>query len=810
MSCMEDDKTMSLDMNFFPPPQAQAAFHQNFILSDDAKSSATLYQRSTRDCDIGLTGSGWGAAAQPVHSLSPEYYDSFTLASTSVATDADGPGSGLTSPTQDRKRNASVAGLESSPNSVESPDPNGDVHARDARRRPVKRACNECRQQKLRCDVVQEPFQTCSRCKRLSLECKIEDNFKRVGKRSRNAEMEREIIELRKQVAAAQQQSGALLNGALQTSTPSFSPRTGTGTGTFTQDAAAAGLLDLRGGAFEKSPGRQIFKRLEDVTLTSDRVQELFQRFFTFHHPFLPFLNPDRTPDEYHSRSPLLFWTIILIGARHYTPEPGLFNALTGPMTRLLWSTISEVPQNYHVVKALVLLCAWPLPTSSTSTDPTFMICGIMMQIALQLGLHRPTHAQDFSKFRVELREVELQDRVVVWSVCNIVAQRICTAYGQPPLTIYDWTLGPKPIETNPNYELPAPIFNRLLIEKFVDKVSRTLYMNPHDPVGLATDLERPTYVSFLTHDLEELEDKLRTDTSPITKIYLKAAALHMRLSAFFSPPSLPSYRADMLKLYYATVDFLEICLSLESSLSVNLPSSYQHGLSLSHGTNYIFHMMLAAGFSLLKLMRSFLSEHELDQKGASELLSRTVWALRSMSVSENDLFERLSEVLAQVWKSGKAPAGSGVNNNNNGSDSDVDDSLQLKVKCRMSMSLVFDSVWRWRRNFHFKGGKPSDLRDHGTSMQSDSQIVMPETTSTSTSTSRVHDPMLSSSAIVPGMAGMATGMVDDLSMDSGQASYDVFDPLNWMLDGIVEFPYNFNTVQNNDLSGVDSLGGGL
>lgn len=69
---------------------------------------------------------------------------------------------------------------------------------------------------------------------------------------------------------------------------------------------------------------------------------------------------------------------------------------------------------------------------------------------------------------------------------------------------------------------------------------------------------------------------------------------------------------------------------------------------------------------------------------------------------------------------------------------------------------------------------------------------------------------MLSSSAMVPGMAGMATGMVDDLSMDYGQASYDVFDPLNWMLDGIVEFPYNFNNVQNNDLSGVDSLGGGL
>ncbi|KAJ9645505.1 hypothetical protein H2204_001085 [Knufia peltigerae] len=725
----------------------------------------------------------------------------YKLASQSI--DGDGPGTGLTSPTQSHKRNASVAGFDSSPASASfgSPDLN-DEHGRgDGKRRPIKRACNECRQQKLRCDVTQEPFQTCSRCKRLNLECKIEDNFKRVGKRSRNAEMEREIVELRKQVAAQKSGTASKSNGGAQNghTGPNLAP---TALGGFTQDAAAAGLLDLREG---KSPGRSIFKRLEDVTLTQDRVQELFQRFFTFQHPFLPFLNPDRTPEEYHTRSPLLFWTILAVGARHYTPEPELFNALSGPLTRLMWSTIAEVPQNYHIVKALILLCAWPLPTSSTSTDPTFMICGLMMQIALQIGLHRPSHAQDFSKFRVELREVELQDRIVVWSVCNIVAQRICTAYGQPPLTIYDWALGPKPIDTNPNYELPAPIYNRLLIEKFVDKVSRTLYMNAHDPVGLASDAERPTYVSFLAHDFEELEDKLRHDTSPITKLYLKAAALHMRLSAFFSPPSLPSYRADMFKLYQSTTEFLEVCLGLENSMSINLPSNYSHGLSLAHATNYIFHMMLAAGFSLLKLMHNFLGEHDMDVQGASELLSRTVWALRSMSVVENDLAERLAEVLAQVWKSGRVRAQPDLNKIGEG---EVDDSLQLKVKCRMSVSLVFDSVWRWRRNFHFGGGKPSDVRQHDAKLQQADSIVIPSSTNVdaaANNTAAVNDPMLSASAIVPGMAGMATGMVDSnnsYSMDYSQASYDVFDPLNWMLDGIVDFPYNFNS------SGIDTMGG--
>ena len=47
-----------------------------------------------------------------------------------------------------------------------------------------------------------------------------------------------------------------------------------------------------------------------------------------------------------------------------------------------------------------------------------------MMQIAMQIGLHRPTHAQDFSKFKIELREEELRDRVTTWAACNVVAQR--------------------------------------------------------------------------------------------------------------------------------------------------------------------------------------------------------------------------------------------------------------------------------------------------------------------------------------------------------------------------------------------------
>lgn len=47
---------------------------------------------------------------------------------------------------QGRKRNVTIAGMDSSPGSIEDAEDND---RDDKRRQPVKRACNECRQQKV-------------------------------------------------------------------------------------------------------------------------------------------------------------------------------------------------------------------------------------------------------------------------------------------------------------------------------------------------------------------------------------------------------------------------------------------------------------------------------------------------------------------------------------------------------------------------------------------------------------------------------------------------------------------------------------
>ena len=272
------------------------------------------------------------------------------------------------------------------------------------------------------------PFQPCNRCVKQKLNCVIHDGFKRVGKRNKNAAMEKEMSELKEKLAAYEQGVlPSLAQPRLQTPHPTSESHTFAPVYQHNeeddsylqsqhQQVAASSLLDLRSG----SP---MFHSLEDVKLAPVQVNELFTDFFTFYDQFLPFLDPTRSPDDYAKDSRLLFWAIISVAARHYEPDQGLLIRLKEPLTNLIWQTVMKSQPTHHVVKALCLLCTWPLPTNRTSTDPTFMFCGLMMQMAMQIGLHQPANAQDFSRTKVRLRQEDVHDRLRTWAVCNIVAQ---------------------------------------------------------------------------------------------------------------------------------------------------------------------------------------------------------------------------------------------------------------------------------------------------------------------------------------------------------------------------------------------------
>lgn len=272
--------------------------------------------------------------------------------------------------------------------------------------------------------------------------------------------------------------------------------------------AASRSLLDLSQGYREMAPTSYpsitpgtTMLTLGNVTLTEAQITELYRTFFDCYHIFLPVLNPSLPHKAYYEEHPLLHWTIITIAARRWEAKPGLFMELQRPLEEILWNTLAQIPQSYHVCKALALLCTWPLPTSSTSQEPTMMLCGAMFQLAMQYGLHRPSHAQDFSRFRIDLREEDIADRLNTWATVNVVAQNVATGNGQPPLARWAWfTYGLHLDRMKPEIQ------TRCQIEKFCDNVTKTLYTMQRDHIVEVDQANRGLQIDMYGRELNELE----------------------------------------------------------------------------------------------------------------------------------------------------------------------------------------------------------------------------------------------------------------------------------------------------------------
>lgn len=194
-----------------------------------------------------------------------------------------------------------------------------------------RRACNECGQQKLKCDLSRlEPDSpnSCSRCRRLGLQCRIDDRFKRIRKRKRPSELEKEVEQLRRQLSTFSDTQAAGSGGerppyddqhseqvsgrgsdAGSTSSTGRAPRTseifatilpnmtspeaahvsdspGTTTSPFPEDRPK----EVESNSIPVQPVKDVASRvsrnLGKIELSADEIDEMFTIYFTYYHPF--------------------------------------------------------------------------------------------------------------------------------------------------------------------------------------------------------------------------------------------------------------------------------------------------------------------------------------------------------------------------------------------------------------------------------------------------------------------------------------------------------------------------------------------
>jgi len=235
--------------------------------------------------------------------------------------------------------------------------------------------------------------------------------------------------------------------------------------------------------------------------------------------------------------------------------------------------------------------------------------------------------------------------------------------------------------------------------------------------------------------------------------------------------------------LWRATVSFLDYILDGEKTSHQEVEYQNRDQYLLLYATNYIQQMLVAAGFALLKLLRSFFS-NTIDFNRGRDLFHRTIRAIRTTSVVQNDLYWRLAELMVQIWNGARLDGHtqSYTSDDQKANHHPVDDSLQLKVRCRHSMSLVFDSIWHWREEYQARGRGSLDA----SSTHLDSTLAPPS------------QPLpaslaigSSNGALTPGGISLAGSQPNILGL-SYDSSYDLWDSQHWMLDGLLDFNYTF------------------
>lgn len=562
-----------------------------------------------------------------------------------------------------------------------------------------RRACNECKQQKLRCDLVANDGapSTCSRCQRLSLSCKVDTDFRRTRKRRKSFELENEVRELRRQLATREASNAVLewpvlppaapsearvsevaLSSVSGASRPSPDPR---------ESSRLPGLTTQPVIDQPQEPRKSIItipraRKLGNVELTVEEIDELYLIYILHYHPYLPFLDSATSLHEYYESCELLFWSVIAVAARRLQSHPTLLAKLARSVTDLLWKTLRSIPYSLRVVQSLVIICTWPFPTSSSTADPTYMLAGMMVQMGTQMGLHRALNAEDFVKVPLHLSVYEYSEWVKTWEACNIVAQSVSVGCGLPAtIQMHDWSLTVAPESMSSPHDISLRW--HLRIEQFRYRVSQALTSNALDPAGFMSARERLSLYKLLNASLVDLEREA-INMTPVTRYYLAAARLHLHSFYLFDDSSVDGYADRIIVLYHTAYSLIEQCLEMDNQ-----------EIGLFHYCPFFcYQVFVSAAFIILKVMMNGYFEKLLDVEAGKRLLDAAISSLRKMSVANNDLPGRLSDVIGFFCSLPDPRVISGES---------IDD-LRLRVRNRLSMSIVYDSLWEWRKHFQSDG----------------------------------------------------------------------------------------------------------
>lgn len=239
------------------------------------------------------------------------------------------------------------------------------------------------------------------------------------------------------------------------------------------------------------------------------------------------------------------------------------------------------------------------------------------------------------------------------------------------------------PRQINNNLSFGGSLRLRLDIEHFRLRVS----------TSLGDTWDRWSHYGPLSAELHQIESRLSSRT-PDVEWHLSAARLHLQAFYLFEDPSLDGYNDRILELYQTAHDLINLTLQL------GIDSAF-----LKFCPFFCTQMFVCAAFVVLKISSNSFFRAIVDADASARLLESSITALRKMSVANNDIPARLSDVLAFFCTLPRPATVGGYT---------VDDVRLQQVNTRLSMSIVHDFLRTWRSHFQKRNNETSVPSDAG------------------------------------------------------------------------------------------------
>ncbi|CAM0139627.1 unnamed protein product [Umbelopsis sp. WA50703] len=166
---------------------------------------------------------------------------------------------------------------------------------------------------------------------------------------------------------------------------------------------------------------------------------------------------------------------------------------------------ISEITlkpvRNVETVQAILILCHWPFPYDSQLDDPSFIYCGMALHIGLQIGLHRPEYAYQFSSKQDVLRS-SVQIRRTTWIACFVVNQMLATGNGVPAIMPQDYSL----MVSLDHEDTPTYLGRLGHITRLTDTFTAAIAYNASNMHGLNEPHERINLIKLYDREFSNLK----------------------------------------------------------------------------------------------------------------------------------------------------------------------------------------------------------------------------------------------------------------------------------------------------------------